>query len=220
MAVTWLAAGWRDLVVTSRPRACSTALACSSCPRSIVAGLFAFGWDYILFPAFAGFMVVGPDPGRSVSTRRAGASPPASPSSLAGMIVVRPASGGQILFTGVLLCLLDAAVDARRGDHLCAVLRPAAVSRPEPRRGDAVHHADRLGAADRRDCAVGALFAAFSFAISAFSIPMLLDETRRRAHRHGDQHGAGLEQSAGHAGLGRDRARCCSCSAWPPACWA
>ena len=27
---------------------------------AIVIGLFAFGWDYILFPAFAGFMVVGP----------------------------------------------------------------------------------------------------------------------------------------------------------------
>ena len=27
---------------------------------AIVAGLFAFGLDYILFPAFAGFMVVGP----------------------------------------------------------------------------------------------------------------------------------------------------------------
>ena len=27
---------------------------------AIVVGLFAFGWDYILFPAFAGFMVVGP----------------------------------------------------------------------------------------------------------------------------------------------------------------
>ena len=26
----------------------------------IVVGLFAFGLDYILFPAFAGFMVVGP----------------------------------------------------------------------------------------------------------------------------------------------------------------
>ena len=27
---------------------------------AIVVGLFWFGWDYILFPAFAGFMVVGP----------------------------------------------------------------------------------------------------------------------------------------------------------------
>ena len=27
---------------------------------AIVVGLFAFGLDYILFPAFAGFMVVGP----------------------------------------------------------------------------------------------------------------------------------------------------------------
>ena len=40
---------------------------------------------------------------------------------------------------------------------------------------DAVHHADRLGDADCRQL-VGALFAAFSFAITAFSLPMLLDK--------------------------------------------
>ena len=54
--------------------------------------------------------------------------------------------------------------------------------------------------------AVGALFAAFSFAISAFSIPMLLDEAHGCPDGDGHQHGAGLEQSAGHADLGRDRA--------------
>ena len=44
---------------------------------------------------------------------------------------------------------VDAAVDARRRHHLRAVLRPAAVSRHVEYRGDAVHHADRLGAAGR-----------------------------------------------------------------------
>ena len=43
---------------------------------------------------------------------------------------------------------------------------------------------------------VGGLFAAFSFAISVFSIPMLLDRAHRRPHRHGHEHGAGLEQPA------------------------
>ena len=27
---------------------------------AVVFGLFTLGWDYILFPAFAGFMIVGP----------------------------------------------------------------------------------------------------------------------------------------------------------------
>ena len=41
-------------------RASPTASSSSLSPSAIVGGLFALGWDYILFPAFAGFMVVGP----------------------------------------------------------------------------------------------------------------------------------------------------------------
>ncbi|HAO44103.1 MAG TPA: hypothetical protein DCR53_26710, partial [Afipia sp.] len=58
-AFTWLAAGWRDLAVQPAS-SLAYGLMIFLVSIAIVIGLFRFGWDYILFPAFAGFMVVGP----------------------------------------------------------------------------------------------------------------------------------------------------------------
>lgn len=173
MAVEWLSAGWRDLRVD--PAASLVyGFIVFLVSIAIVGGLFAFGWDYILFPAFAGFMVVGPiiaiglyEKSRQIAS--------GGPVSLARMIFVRAASGGQILFTGVLLCLL-----------MLVWMRAAVIIyalffglRPFP---GLEHIAPMLfttpvGAAMIIvGGAVGALFAAFSFAISVFAIPMLLEE--------------------------------------------
>lgn len=172
-AFGWLAAGWRDL--TTRPLASlSYGVLVYLVSVAVVVGLFAFGWDYILFPAFAGFMVVGPilAVGLYEKSRRIAAGEPVS---LAEMIFVKPASGGQILFTGVLLCLLmlvwmRAAVIIYALffgltpfpglDHIASMLFTTPVGWAMLLVGSVV----------------GALFAAFSFAISAFSIPMLLNE--------------------------------------------
>jgi uncharacterized membrane protein len=165
--------GWRDLV--TRPTASlAYGLIVLLASMGIVVGLFAFGWDYILFPALAGFMVMGPllavglyEKSRRIST--------GEPISLRHMILVQPRSGGQILFTGVLLCLLML-LWMRAAVLIYALffgLRPfpgldhiAPMLFTEP-----IGWAMLLVGS-----AVGALFAAFSFAISAFSIPMLLDQ--------------------------------------------
>ena len=172
-AFIWLAAGWRDLSVKPLTSLIYGALV-FVVSIAIVVGLFAFGLDYILFPAFAGFMVVGPllAIGLYEKSRRIAAGEPVS---LARMIFVQPQSGGQILFTGVLLCLLmllwmRAAVIIYALffgllpfpglDHIAPML----LNTPT---GWAMLLIGSL---------VGGLFAAFSFAISAFSIPMLLSE--------------------------------------------
>jgi uncharacterized membrane protein len=172
-AFHWLSAGWHDLTV--RPiTSLSYGLLVFAVSVAIVAGLFSFGLDYILFPAFAGFMVIGPllAIGLYEKSRRIAAG---LPTSLRTMIFVRPASGGQILFTGVLLCLL-----------MLLWMRAAVIIyalffglRPFP---GLDHIAPMLfttpvgWAMLLVGSVVGALFAAFSFAISAVSIPMLLNE--------------------------------------------
>ena len=172
-AFTWLAAGWRDLKVQPLSSLIYGALV-FLVSVAIVVGLVAFGWDYILFPAFAGFMVVGPllaiglyEKSRRIATGEA--------VSLLRMIFDKPRSGGQVLFTGILLCLL-----------MLMWMRAAVIIyalffglRPFP---GLDHIVPMLFTTPTGwmmlivGSVVGGLFAAFSFAISALSIPMLLNE--------------------------------------------
>jgi uncharacterized membrane protein len=173
VALQWLAAGWRDLRL--QPAASlAYGLAVFAVSGAIVAGLFAFGWDYILFPALAGFMVVGPllATGLYDKSRRIARGIPVS---LRCMVIVRPAAPGQLLFTGVLLLLL-----------MLLWMRAAVIVYalffgllPFP----GVDHVAKILFTTPSGWAllivggvVGALFASFSFAISVFSIPMMLEE--------------------------------------------
>ena len=172
-AVQWLKQGWRDLSIDPGPSlAYGTLIFLAS--LAVVGGLFLFGADYILFPALAGFMVVGPivAVGLYEKSRRIAAGERIS---LLRMIFVRPRSGAQILFTGVLLCLL-----------MLLWMRAAVIIyalffglRPFP----GLDHVAAMLFTTPTGWAmllvggcVGALFAAFSFAISALSIPMLLEQ--------------------------------------------
>lgn len=168
----WLALGWRDFR-THPGASLAYGFLVYLLSVAIVGGLIFFGLDYILFPALAGFMVVGPllAIGLYEKSRRVAAG---LPTGLFDMVFVSPASGAQLLFAGVLLCLLmllwmRAAVIVYALffglrpfpglDHIAAMLF-----------GTPVGWAMLLVGG-----AVGALFAAFSFAISVFSIPMMLD---------------------------------------------
>jgi uncharacterized membrane protein len=172
-AFRWLAQGWHDFRIhTGASLAYGVLIFLLS--AVIVGGLFRFGMDYILFPALAGFMVVGPilAVGLYEKSRRIAAGERVS---LMRMIFVKPASGPQILFTGVLLCLLM--VLWMRAAVIVYALFFGLVPFP-----GLDHVAQMLFGTPTGwamlvvGSAVGALFASFSFAISAFSIPMLLNE--------------------------------------------
>jgi uncharacterized membrane protein len=173
VAFGWLQAGWRDFTI--QPVASiSYGVLVFLVSAAIVGGLFAFGWDYILFPAFAGFMVVGPvlaiglyEKSRLIASGKR--------VSLLQMILVRPASGGQVLFAGVLLCTLML-VWTRAAVIIYALFFGI---NPFPGLGGvaAMLFTTPVGWAMLiAGSFVGGIFAAFSFAISVFAIPMLLNE--------------------------------------------
>lgn len=172
-AFSWLKAGWSDLL-NHAATSLFYGLAVFAISLLIVWSLFALGLDYILFPALAGFMVVGPLVAVGLYEKsRAIAS--GETVSLARMIFVRPRSGTQIWFTGAILCGLMLLW------MRAAVLIYALFFGLTPFPG-LDHIAQMLftswtgWAMLLVGSAVGGVFAAFSFAISTFSIPMLLDE--------------------------------------------
>ena len=136
--------------------------------------LIASGRDYILFPAIAGYMIVAPVLAIGLYEKSRALEAGEHPT-LRTMLLVRPRAGAQIFFTGLLLCLLmllwmRAAVliyalffgvrPFPGLDGVVGVLLTTPV-------GWAMLIVGTL---------VGGLFAAFGFAISVFSIPMLLDQ--------------------------------------------
>jgi uncharacterized membrane protein len=172
-ALDWLSAGWRDFKINSAASISYGVLVFLVSVLTVV-GLFALRLDYILFPAFAGFMVAGPVIGIGLyeKSRRIKEGKPVG---LWQMIFVRPESGAQILFAGVLLLLLTL-LWMRAAVILYALffgLQPF----PGLDRIIPMLFTTGIGWAMLVvGGAVGGLFAAFAFAISAFSIPMLLSE--------------------------------------------
>jgi len=171
-AFAWLGRGWADLWTNPLPSLAYGVLV-AVLSLGIVWGLGALGWDYILFPALAGFLVVGPAlaTGLYVKSRRLAAGESAR---AADMIRPRRGAGPHVLFVGAVLTML-----------MLLWLRAAVLIyalffgvRPFP---GLDHIAQMLFTTPLGismlvvGTAIGGLFAAFAFAISAFSIPMLLD---------------------------------------------
>lgn len=172
-AFGWLAAGWRDFAIQPTSSVAYGLLVFLVSAGTVV-GLFALSLDYILFPAFAGFMVVGPVLGIGLyeKSRLIAAGKAVS---LWQMIFVRPKSGGQLLFAGVLLLLLTL-LWMRAAVIVYALFFGL---RPFP---GIEHIASMLFTTETGwvmmlvGSTIGGLFAAFAFSISAFAIPMLLTD--------------------------------------------
>lgn len=172
-ALDWLRKGWRDLMVNPVSSLAYGLVAFIS-SWAVIWGMFHYGWGSFLFPAIAAFLVVGPvlAVGLYEKSRRIEVGEKVS---LAAMVFVPVRSGGQILFIGVLLALLMS-IWIRAAFIIYALffgmhvfpgfdkLLPTLFGTPT---GLAMLLVGTLA---------GGLFAAFAFAISALSIPMLLDK--------------------------------------------
>ncbi len=169
----WLSAGMSDLV--KQPwDSLFFGLMVSVTSIIIVFGLILAGYDYILFPALSAFAVIGPllAVGLYEKSRRLAAGQSVT---LSDMIFVKPKSHGQILFVGVLLALLI--VGWIRVSVLIYALFFGVVAFPGVHEILPMLVFTPLGWAMLFvGTIMGGLFAAFAFAISFLSIPMLLDK--------------------------------------------
>lgn len=172
-ALGWLSAGWRDLRADPRPSlAYGTGVFMLS--ASIVWLMVRLGLGYALFPAMAGFMVIGPliANGLYEKSRRLEEG---KKTSLGQMLFVRPRSGHQALFMGVLL--LGLFLLWMRAAVLIYALFFGINPFPGMNEIVPMLFLTPTGwALLLVGGTVGALFAAFAFAISVFGVPMLLQE--------------------------------------------
>lgn len=168
--MAWLAAGWRDLWNHPFP-SLAYGLGITLLSWTLIWAMFAIDWAQILFPALAGFLVVGPllATGLYEKSRRLAAGEKIS---LAAMIF--PRGGMHLFFVGAVLMTLML-VWVRAAVLLYALFfgwRPFPGFDQVP---DMLLTTSPGIAMLLVGTAVGGLFAAFSFAIGAFSIPMVLD---------------------------------------------
>ncbi len=172
-AFDWLAAGWSDLRTNPLPSlAFGVFLTLLSYVTLWILG--AAGLLYLALPAVAGFLIIGPfialglyEKSRLLEQDK--------PVSLGRMLLVRPASKGQLAYAGLLLALL-VLFWLRAADLLYALFFGLT---PFPGAADAFTNVLTTGrgwALILVGGGVGGLFAGFAFALSLFSIPMLLSQ--------------------------------------------
>lgn len=172
-AFAWFAAGWQDFI--RQPwLSLAYGLLVFVLSLVVVVSILNLGYDYILFPAISGFLVVAPlvATGLYEKSRRLAAHMPVT---LTDMMFVKIRSGGQIVFVGLLLCLLM--VLWNRAAVLLYALFFGLHPFPGLNEILPILLATPMGwALLIVGSLTGGLFAAFSFAISMFAVPRLLVE--------------------------------------------
>lgn len=167
----WLALGWRD-VARAPGISLSYGIALIVISFLIVAGLFAAGMYYLILPMAAGFLLVGPlvAAGLYEVSRRHAAGEPVSIGAALGAYT---RNGSQIAFMGVILLLFFIAW--MRLAFLIFMLFYGTEPPSLANFVETVFLSPQSLPFLVTGCAVGGVLAATAFAISAVSIPMLLD---------------------------------------------
>ena len=172
-AFSWLRFGWHDLIENPSP-SLTYGFLITSISFFAVWTLFRTGYDYILFPALSGFLVIAPlaATGLYVKSQRLSMN---TPITLKHMVFAKVPSGNQIVFVGLILSLLI--ILWMRAAVLLYALFFGLLPFPGMDQILTILVSTSTGwALLAVGGLVGGVFAAFSFSISVFSIPMLLDE--------------------------------------------
>lgn len=173
MAFHWLRLGWSDLWTNPVP-SLLYGLGVFAISTLLVWALFLFNYEYALFPALAGFMVVGPIIANGLYEKSRILEEGRRPTYLR-MFLVRPRSEYQAWFMGVLL--LGLMLLWLRAAVLIWALFFGIVPFPGTDEIVPILFTTPTGwSLLLVGGIVGALFAAFSFSISVFAMPMLLTE--------------------------------------------
>lgn len=169
---SWLARGWKDFL--ERPLlSIAYGAAIYGVAMLSLFLLFRLEWDYILFPALAGCLIVGPVLAFGLYEKSRAIERGDTPT-LKRMLFVQPRAGTHIFFLGLVLCLLMLLWNR------AAVLLYALLFGVRPFPG--IDQIATIITATPEGLTlviigslIGALFAAFTFAISVFAVPMMLD---------------------------------------------
>lgn len=173
-AFRWLRLGWGDLRRDPLP-SLLYGLGVALFSALVVWALFQFRYEYVLFPALAGFMVVGPLMAQGLYEKSRRIEEGRARTGLGAMVFARPRSGYQALFMGVLLLGLFL-LWMRSAVLLWALFFGLGAFPGTDDLLALLFLTPRGWALLLTGSAVGALFAAFSFAVSVFAVPMLLTE--------------------------------------------
>lgn len=174
-ALDWLKAGWNDFRSVNVEASLFFGIAVMAVSMTTIISLVLLRADYALFPALAAFMVIGPAlaTGLYEKSRRIASGEPVT---IGSLVYVRARSRGQIWFIGVILMLLIL-LWVRAAVLLYALFFGMHAAPPglDSVFAELFTTSDGIGLLFVGSL-FGALFAALGFAISAVSIPMLLNE--------------------------------------------
>lgn len=175
-ALDWLKAGARD-TFASPVSSLAYGFAVFLVSVGFVAALFEFGFSYILFPVIAGFMVLGPMVAIGLYGKSRLLAGGAQAVSLPEMLRIKAKSPVQLLLVGVVLMLVMTFW------LRFAIVLYALFFGLEPFGGieetiDTMLFTRTGQSLLLVGSMVGGILAAFSFSVSVFSIPMLMNEKK------------------------------------------
>lgn len=173
LALGWLASGCRDLI-TAPLASLAYGFFLVLLSYAVLWALSAAGLLYLALPAVSGFLIVAPFLALGLYEKSRLVEKDEMPT-LGRMLLARPRSGGQLAFAGLLLGVL-VLFWLRVADLLYALFFGL---QPFPGAIDALMNVlttPRGWALIVIGSLIGGLFAAFAFALSLFSVPMLVNE--------------------------------------------